>query len=144
MITVKKLLKNSNAKLWTISKEASVSDAHELMLEQKISSLLVTENDKVIGIFTENDFVQRVGPDCKDADTVKIETVMTKDPITVSPDQTVSDCMNIMIDNHIHHLPVVENGILLGVVSVGDVVKDMIEELEFHVEQLTNYIQGFQ
>lgn len=143
MNTVRKLLKAKDPKVWTVSKEATVFDAHELMIQHKISSVIVIENDKVIGIFTENDFVQKVGLDCKDTDTMLIETVMTKDPLTVSPDKSISDCMNLMIDNHIRHLPVMENERLIGIVSVSDVVKDLIEELEFHVEQLTNYIQGF-
>lgn len=143
MNTVGKLLKAKDPKVWTVAKDCTVFDAHELMLEHKISSVVVVEKDKVVGIFTENDFVQKVGLDCKDTDTMLIETVMTKDPLTVSPEKTISDCMTLMIDNHIRHLPVVENGRLIGIVSVSDVVKDLIEELEFHVEQLTNYIQGF-
>ena len=143
MNTVRKLLKNKGSKVWTVAKDSTVLDAHDLMLEHKISSVVVTENDRVIGIFTENDFVQKVGIDCKDTDTMLIETVMTSNPITVSPDKTISDCMTLMIDNHIRHLPVVEDGRLAGIISVSDVVKDLIEELEFHVEQLTNYIQGF-
>ena len=143
MNTVGKLLKTKNPKVWTVAKDCTVFDAHELMLEHKISSVVVLEKDKVIGIFTENDFVQKVGLDCKDTDKMLIENVMTKDPLTVTPDKSISDCMNLMIDNHIRHLPVVENGQLVGIVSVSDVVKDLIQELEFHVEQLTNYIQGF-
>jgi CBS domain-containing protein len=144
MNTVSKLLNKNTTQIWTVSKDDSVTDVHELMVKQNISSLLVTENQKVIGIFTENDFVHRVGPSRENANNLKIENVMTEDPISVSPNQTITECMTLMIDNHIHHLPVVEDGTLVGVVSVGDVVKDVIEELEFHVEQMTNYIQGFQ
>ena len=143
MNTVRQLLKAKGSTVWTISKKATVAEALKLMLEKRIGSLVVIEAGKVIGIFTERDYARKVGPEGKDPEKTTIDTVMTTELITVDPDQTVNDCMTLMVENHIRHLPVMNDDQLVGIISVGDVVKDIIEELEFHVEQLTSYIQGF-
>lgn len=142
MNTVRQLLKGKGSHVWTISKESTVLQGLELMAEKKIGSLVVIEDGQVIGIFTERDFARRVGPERKNPEETRIEEVMTRDVISVDVDQPVNECMVLMADNHIRHLPVMEDGRLVGIISVGDVVKDIIEELEFHVEQLTKYITG--
>jgi CBS domain-containing protein len=112
------------------------------MLEKHISSLVVMEDSQVIGIFTERDFSRKLGSKRVDPEQTRIEEVMTRELITVKPSQTVNECMTLMVDYHIRHLPVMDDDRLVGIISVGDVVQDVIEELEFHVEQLTSYIQG--
>lgn len=143
MNTVRQLLKAKGTQICTISKNETVANAMQLMAEKRISSLVVTEAGKVVGIFTERDFARKIGPAGKDPALTKIETVMTKELITVGLNHTVNDCMTLMADHHIRHLPVMDGDDLVGIISVGDVVKDIIEELEFHVEQLTSYIKGF-
>lgn len=143
MNTVRQLLKAKGDQVWTISREATVLDALERMAEKRVGSLVVVENDQVIGIFTERGYARKVAPERRHPEETRIEEVMTKELITVSPDQSVNECLELMTDNHIRHLPVMEAGRLVGIISVGDVVKDVIEELEFHVEQLTSYISGF-
>lgn len=142
MNTVRKLIKQKGSHVWTTSKDSIVTDAMKLMSEKRIGSLVVVEGDNVIGIFTERDYARKIGPNNRNPEKTRIEEVMTTELITVDPSQSVNVCMNLMVDNHIRHLPVMEGGKLAGIISVGDVVKDIIEELEFHVEQLTGYIQG--
>jgi CBS domain-containing protein len=142
MNKVRQLLKVKGDHVWSISKESTVEDSLRLMAEKNIGSLVVIEKGEVIGIFTERDYARKVGLDRKNSVDTLIEEVMTKELITVDPNKTVKECMVLMTDNHIRHLPVMNKGHLVGMISVGDVVKDMIEELEFHVEQLTGYITG--
>ena len=142
MNTVRQLLKVKGEHVWTISKESTVLDSLELMAEKRIGSLVVIEDGQVAGIFTERDYARRVGPERRNPEETRIEEVMTRELITIDLNQTVYVCMVLMTDNHIRHLPVMDDGRLVGMISVGDVVKDMIEELEFHVEQLKSYITG--
>jgi CBS domain-containing protein len=142
MNSVRQLLKIKGEQVWTISKTSTVFEGLALMAEKQIGSLVVQEEGQVIGIFTERDYARKVGPDRKKSVETCIEEVMTTKIITVHPNQSVKECMVLMTDNHIRHLPVMDDGKLVGMVSIGDVVKDVIEELEFHVKQLTNYITG--
>ena len=142
MNKVRQILKAKGEQVWTISKDSTILDGLKLMAEKRIGSLPVLEGEQVVGIFTERDFARRVGPDRIKPEETRIEEVMTRELITVDPDQTVNDCMMLMTENHIRHLPVMDEGRLVGIISVGDVVKDIIEELEFHVEQLKSYITG--
>jgi CBS domain-containing protein len=142
MNTVRQLLKVKGEQVWTISKESTVLDSLELMAEKRIGALVVIEDGQVIGIFTERDYARRVGPERRNPEETRIEEVMTRELITINLNQTVNECMVLMTDNHVRHLPVMDGGRLVGIISVGDVVKDIIEELEFHVEQLKSYISG--
>ena len=107
-----------------------------------VGSLVVIEDGQVIGILTECDYARKVGPESRNPEETRIEEVMTRELITIDLNKTVNECMALMTDNHIRHLPVMDDGRLVGIISAGDVVKDIIEELEFHVEQLTSYITG--
>jgi len=142
MNKVQQLLKAKGEQVWTISKDSTVLEGLELMAEKRVGSLPVLEGGQVVGIFTERDYARRVGPDRRKPEGTCIEEVMMRELITVDPNQTVNDCMTLMTENHIRHLPVMDEGRLVGIISVGDVVKDIIEELEFHVEQLKGYITG--
>ena len=142
MNKVKQILKAKDNHVWTISKHSTVFDGLKLMAEKKIGSLMVIEDGQVAGIFTERDYARKVGPERRNPEETRIEEVMTRELITIDLNQTVKECMVLMTDNHIRHLPVMDDGRLVGIISAGDVVKDIIEELEFHVEQLTSYITG--
>lgn len=142
MNKVKQLLKVKGDQVWTISKEATVLDGLRLMAEKNIGAVLVVEQETPIGIFTERDYARKVGLALKAPDTTRIEEVMTRELITVAPNQSVNDCMALMTNHYIRHLPVVEKNRLVGMISIGDVVRDIIEELEFLVRQLQNYING--
>jgi CBS domain-containing protein len=139
---VKQLLKGKGNQVYTTSKDTSIFEALKTMAEKKVGSLIVLEDGEMIGIFTERDHARKVGlMNCKPED-VLVQDAMTTDLITVKPDLTVRECMALMNDNRIRHLPVVEQGKLIGLISIGDVVKDLIEELQFFVKQMENYITG--
>jgi len=142
MNNVKQLLNAKGSQVWTISKESSVFEALEKMAEKKIGSLVVMDREDVVGIFTERDHARKVGLLNKKPQDVRIREVMTPNLITVQPHQSVRECMAIMTEERVRHLPVFENGKLIGIISIGDVVKDLIEELQFFVKQLENYITG--
>jgi CBS domain-containing protein len=142
MNAVKKILQKKGSEVHTIEPEASVLDALRKMGENNIGSLVVVEGDKPVGIFTERDNALRVGMMDINCNDIAMEKVMTKELITITPDHTVNQCMALMTDNHIRHLPVLENGKLAGMISIGDIVKDVIEELEFTIEQMEKYILG--
>lgn len=142
MNTVGTILKAKGSTVYTISQDAPVSEALKIFADKRISSVVAMDGEKVAGIFTERDFAHKVGLHGKDPTTVKVEQVMTKDLITVNPSQSVNVCMNLMTDKHIRHLPVFKDGQMIGIVSIGDVLKDMIEELQFMIKQLESYIKG--
>jgi len=143
MNKVKHLLKAKGHRVWKISKNATVLEAVKLMADRQTGSVVVMDGDRLAGIFTERDFSRKVGQYEHKASEISVGEVMTHELITVGPDDSVNMCMEIMTEKHIRHLPVIENGHLVGIVSIGDVVKDMIEELQFMVNQLENYITGF-
>jgi CBS domain-containing protein len=142
MNTVGKILKVKGSTVWTVSKDAPVAEALKIFVEKRISSVIAMDGEKVAGIFTERDFAHKVGLYGKDPMTVKLEEVMTKNLIMVNPSQSVNVCMTLMTENRIRHLPVFDDGRLVGIVSIGDVLKDIIEEMQFMITQLENYIKG--
>ncbi len=117
-------------------------DALRLMAEKNIGALLVAEEGKIVGIVTERDFARKVVMMDRSSKQTTIREIMTASVMYVRPDQTNEECMALMTDNRLRHLPVMENGKLLGLVSIGDLVKDIISEQQFVIEQLQNYIQG--
>ena len=142
MNTVGKILKAKGSTVWTVSKDVPVSEALKIFVEKRISSVIAMDGEKAAGIFTERDYAHKVGLYGKDPAEVKVEEVMTKDLITVNPNQSVNVCMILMTEKRIRHLPVFDDRQLVGIVSIGDVLKDMIEELQFMITQLENYIKG--
>lgn len=128
--------------VYTLSKDDSVSKALDLMKEHNVGSVLITEAEELIGIFTERDLARKVHFMEACPDDITMAEVMTSDLITVTPEQTANDCMELMTEHRVRHLPVLDDGKLVGLMSIGDVVKDIIKELEFLVGQLEKYIQG--
>ncbi len=142
MNPVKKLLAVKGQQVWTVSPDATILDGLKLMAEKNIGALLVLDGEQVVGIFTERDYARRVELAGKKTAETRIAEVMTQNVITVEPTQSVNECMVLMTEKRIRHLPVMEQGRLVGLISIGDVVKDIIEELQFHVKQLESYIMG--
>lgn len=142
MNTVGKILKLKGSTVWTISKDALVLEALQVFADKHISSVIVMDGEHVCGIFTERDFAKKVGCFGIHPAETKIENHMTRDLITVDTGQSVHTCMLLMTENRIRHLPVFHKGKLVGIVSIGDVLKDLIDELQFMVTQLENYIKG--
>jgi len=142
MDTVRDLLNTKGGKVWTIQPDETVLDAIQTMAEQDVGSLVVIEDGKPIGIFTERHYAREVFLKGKRAPTTQIREIMSMRVIYASPEQTIEECMAVMTDKRIRHLPILDHGKLIGIVSIGDLVKSRIADQEFTIEQLTQYIHG--
>lgn len=140
MKSVRQLLQSKSGGLYTIGPDASVLDALKLMAEKNIGALLVVKNNKLVGIVSERDYARKVILQGKSSHDTPIKEIMTERAVCVRPDNTVEECMALMTDKHIRHLPVIENEELLGVLSIGDLVKETISEQQFIIQQLESYI----
>ena len=138
----RQLLSNKGYQMYSASPETMVYDAIKLMTEAKVGALLVMEDNQLAGIISERDYTRKVILETKSSRETPVREIMTSDVLTVTPDQPIEDCMKIMSEYHIRHLPVVENGTPIGMLSVMDVVKSIISEKEFIINQLENYISG--
>lgn len=142
MATVRNILEKKGGNVFSVSPDTAVYHALEMMVEKNVSSLLITENDKLTGIFTERDYARKVVLKGKSSKETPVADIMSANVITVTPDNTIDECMLLMTGKFIRHLPVVENGKLLGVVSIGDLVKSIIHEQKFIIENMQQYIGG--
>ncbi len=142
MRTVRHLLNTKGAQVWSIAPDATVYEALERLAEHDIGALLVMEGGELVGIFSERDYARKVALQGRSSRETPVREVMTSKVYCVTPDQTVSECMALMTGQRIRHLPVLEGDRVAGVISIGDVVKDVIAEQEFVIEQLENYITG--
>ena len=128
--------------MFTITPDTSVYHALELMVEKNVSALLVMENDKLAGIFTERDYARKVVLKGKKSKETEISEIMTRDLITVSPESTIDECMALMTGKYIRHLPVVVDDKLTGIISIGDVVRRIIEDQKLIIGHMEQYIAG--
>lgn len=143
MATVRNILDLKAGKaVFSVEPSVTVYHAIELMCEKNIGGLVIVESGKLVGIFTERDYARKLILKGKSSKDTRISELMTPNPITVRTDNSVEDCMKIMTERHIRHLPVVENEQLIGVISIGDLVKMIIEEQKFIIENLEQYITG--
>ena len=140
--TVGQLLDSKGTEVWTIAPEATVYDALLLLAEKNVGALVVTENNKVCGIMSERDYARKIILQDRGSRDTAVGDIMTADVKTVTRDRTVSECMASMTELHIRHLPVVEDEALVGLISVGDIVKAVIAEQAFLIQQLEQYITG--
>jgi len=136
------LLKIKGRSVWTCSPQATLMDALKLMAEKNIGALLVMEGDRIAGIISERDIARRIVEKEKCLLDEPVSGFMTEDVIVVSPDQSTQDCMQLMTREHFRHLPVVEDGKLVGMISIGDVVRALLGEQESTINGLENYILG--
>jgi len=142
MITVRQLLRGKGHDVWHIAPDASVYDALMLMAIKEIGSLLVIDGEKLVGIISERDYARKVVLKEKTSMDTPVKEIMTQEVISLRPEQTIQECMALMTDKRIRHLPVLENDRLVGIISIGDVVKAIISQQEFMIEQLERYIEG--
>lgn len=142
MKTVSQLLQGKGTQVWSIGPDALVIEALRLMAEKEVGALVVLEAGQLVGIVSERDYARKVALHSKSSQTTPVREIMTEKVVYVRPDQTVNDCMALMTNKRIRHLPVVEGDRLVGVISIGDVVKAVISEQEFIISQLENYITG--
>ena len=142
MKTIERLLEAKGYDIWSITPDASVYDAVKLMADKKAGALLVLESGKLIGIVSERDCTTKVILQERAPKDTLVREIMTSNVIFVRPDQTVEECMALITVKRIRHLPVLAGDQLIGIVSIGDLVKDIISEQEFMIQQLEHYIKG--
>jgi CBS domain-containing protein len=141
MATVSQILKTkADQAVHCISPSASVFDAVKLMADKNIGAVLVGEGDKIVGILTERDYARKIVLMSKSSKDTPVREIMTAEVMYVRPEQTSEECMSLMTENRLRHLPVMDKGKLVGLVSIGDLVKDVISEQKFLIQQLEQYI----
>lgn len=140
MKTVRQLLDAKGSKIYSTTPAATVFEALQIMAEAGVGALVVLDGEQLVGIFSERDYARNVILKGKSSKSTPVADIMTSRLITVTPGHTVEDCMNLMTDKRVRHLPVVENGRLIGLLSIGDVVKETIEYQQFLIQQLERYI----
>ncbi|CAB3803754.1 Inosine-5'-monophosphate dehydrogenase [Paraburkholderia ultramafica] len=144
MTSVAQLLKTkpNNTGVFTIGADDSVYEAIRLMAEKSIGALVVTDGDSIAGIITERDYARKVVLMDRSSKATPVREIMSKAVRFVRPDQTTEDCMALMTERRMRHLPVIDNDRLVGMVSIGDLVKNIIAEQQFTIQQLEFYIHG--
>ena len=136
------VLMDKGSKVWTVTPDSSVWNALEIMAEKNIGALLILDDDKLIGIISERDYARRLALKGKRSRETPVQDIMTGVVATVSPSHSMKDCMEIMTVERVRHLPVIDRGELVGVVSIGDVVKSIMSYQEAMIQQLEAYITG--
>jgi CBS domain-containing protein len=143
MKSVAQILKTKqNQAVYTISPSAKVFDAIKMMSDQSVGALLVTEGDVIVGIVTERDYARKMILKGRSSTETSVRDIMTSSVMYVRPEDTNEQCMALMTENRLRHLPILDNGKLIGIISIGDLVKDIISEQQFIIQQLEHYIMG--
>jgi CBS domain-containing protein len=142
MNKVKNVLQVKDNKSISVTPDTTVFQSLQLMVESNVGALLVMEENELVGIFTERDYARKVILAGKSSKQARVSEVMTANPITVTPDHTIEECMWLMTDRYIRHLPVTDNGNLLGIISIGDLVGFIIKEQKSIIGNLEQYIRG--
>ena len=142
MTKISEILENKGEMVLTVGIDESVLDAINLMAQVNIGAVLVQEEDRIAGIFTERDYLQKIALKSLSSKDTRVGDVMTSPVVSADPEDSVQQCMETMTTCRCRHLPVVKNGELLGIVSIGDLVKKMLDVKEAEVEQLNQYITG--
>ncbi|MFS8616214.1 MAG: CBS domain-containing protein [Solitalea sp.] len=139
---VRNILEAKGHEVFSIHPDQTVYDALELLVEKNVGALMVTDEHRFVGIFSERDYARKVILKGKASRETCIREIMTEHPETVCPDDSIEFCMQKMTDKRIRHLPVIEDGMLIGLISIGDVVKFIIDEQKYIIENLEGYITG--
>jgi CBS domain-containing protein len=142
MKTVRQILDKKGRGAYTVTPESTVFDALRLMAQKNIGAVVVVENENVVGILSERDYARKVVLQGKTSRDTPVSEIMTEKVLYVLPEHTTDECMALMTDKRIRHLPVLDEGKLVGVVSIGDIVNTIIEEDKYIIGQLENYITG--
>ena len=142
MSTVSQILSDKGGRLFTVESTSTVFDAIKQMVEANVGALLVTEDGRITGIVTERDYLRRVTLEGRTDKEARVSEIMTSPLVYVTPETSIEECMALMTDRRIRHLPVIENGDVVGLVSIGDLVKFQTKEQSFRIQYLTEYITG--
>jgi len=141
--TISEILQHKGATVWTIGPNATVFEAIQIMADKNIGAVLVTDNDKLVGIISERDYTRKVALRGKSSKELKVAEILTRPVIHVAPGQTIEECLRLMTDHRVRHLPVLEGEKIAGVVSIGDLVNWVISAQSTTIRQLETYITGY-
>lgn len=142
MKRVRDILEVKGRDIWSIGPDASVYDAMKLMADKEIGALIVMEGANLAGIISERDYARKVILKGRSSKSTQVKEIMTPRVVYTHPEQNIEECMAVMTDKRVRHLPVIDEGRLVGVISIGDLVKSIISEQKFIIEQLERYIRG--
>jgi len=140
MQTVSEMLKAKGKEVWTIGPDATVYEALEVMAQRDVGALVVVQDGRPVGIFSERDYARKVILKGKSSKETPVRDLMTEDLLCVSPSSTVEECMALMSARKLRHLPVVDGGRLAGIISIGDVVNEVITNQDFKINEMEKYI----
>jgi CBS domain-containing protein len=140
--TVGEILKSKGGHIWSVTPKHTIYDTLKLMAEKNVGAVLVIDEKSIVGIFSERDFARNFVKRSLRTQETPITEIMTKKVLFISPSQTAEECLSIMTGKHLRHLPVLENDKLVGLISIGDVVKKLIEDQKFSINQLERYVTG--
>jgi len=143
MKTARDLLREKGTQVYATSPDASVYDALQQMAEKNIGALIVFEGERLVGLISERDYARKIVLKNKFSRETAVTEIMSRDVVTVAPDKNLEECMEVITEHRVRHLPVVEDDRVLGIISIGDVVKGIIDHKEFIIEQLEYYIKGW-
>ncbi len=141
--TINEILHHKGMQVWSISPDATVFDAIQMMADKNVGALLVTEGDHLLGIISERDYTRKVALKGKVSKQTAVREILSPEIIQVQPDHTVEECMRLMTDHRVRHLPVLDGDRILGVVSIGDLVNWIITAQQSTIQQLQTYISGY-
>jgi len=139
---ISSVLIHKTSALWSVAPEATVFEAIKLMAEKNIGSLLVLSGGRLAGVFSERDYTRKIALQGKSSKETRVGEIMSGKVITVTPDDSVEECMRLMTNNRVRHLPVVEGPNVIGMISIGDLVNWIISTQSAHIEQMEQYIAG--
>jgi CBS domain-containing protein len=137
---VRSILQAKGSEIFSVEPGVTVYKAIQIMCEKNIGGLLITDNNKLVGLFTERDYARKLILKGKSSKDTTIREIMAENPVTVSMDNSIEDCMQLMVDKHVRHLPVVDDGKVTGMISIGDVVRHIMDEQKSIIEHLEQYI----
>ena len=142
MKTVQSIIDAKGSDVWSVDADGSVFEALEYMADKNIGAVVVMQADDFVGIMSERDYARKIILMSRSSKETRVSEIMTPSPTCVSPADSVSSCMQLMTENRFRHLPVVDDGGLVGLISIGDVVRTVIGEQQFLIDQLESYITG--
>ena len=140
--TIASILRNKGREIWSIDPDQTVYDAIAMMADKGIGALLILSEGKLVGVFSERDYARKIILQGRSSKSTRVREIMTGDPVTVTPDHTVDECMRIITHHRVRHLPVMDGDKLLGVISIGDLVNAIIASQAQTIDHLHTYITG--
>jgi len=142
MQTIRDILKIKGTAVWCVEPDATVFDALQRMAEKEVGALVVTEGAQVVGLISEREYARKVVLEGRTSPTTLVKEIMISPVVYIHLDQAIEECMSLMTEKRTRHLPVIEDGELVGLISIGDIVKSIIADQQFLIEQLVRYVSG--